>query len=131
MALARYVLRDQPKWTPEAIEAAMHAGSETHVKLLKAIPIHIVYFTAWVDANGGLHFRHDVYGYDARQASVAVQPQSRRPAGTKARRTGEAPTGAGVQTVVATGDGRGPVPPFALRASARSHRSASRGGGNP
>jgi murein L,D-transpeptidase YcbB/YkuD len=23
-----------------------------------------VYFTAWVDANGGLHFQPDIYGYD-------------------------------------------------------------------
>jgi murein L,D-transpeptidase YcbB/YkuD len=23
-----------------------------------------VYFTAWVDDNGGLHFQPDIYGYD-------------------------------------------------------------------
>jgi murein L,D-transpeptidase YcbB/YkuD len=26
--------------------------------------VHIVYFTAWVDHNGGLHFQPDIYGYD-------------------------------------------------------------------
>ena len=67
-ALAQYVLRDQPEWTPERISAAMRAGEERHVKLSRAIPIHIVYVTAWVDANGGLHFQNDVYGYDAAQA---------------------------------------------------------------
>jgi L,D-transpeptidase YcbB len=67
-ALARYLLREQPQWTPQAILAAMRAGEERHVKLVGAIPVHIVYFTAWVDANGGLHFRDDVYGYDARQS---------------------------------------------------------------
>jgi murein L,D-transpeptidase YcbB/YkuD len=34
------------------------------VKLKAAIPVHIVYFTAWVDDNGGLHFQPDIYGYD-------------------------------------------------------------------
>jgi murein L,D-transpeptidase YcbB/YkuD len=65
--LAQYVLRDQPEWTPDRITAAMRAGEEQHVKLTHAIPVHIVYMTAWVDANGGLHFQNDVYGYDAEQ----------------------------------------------------------------
>ena len=71
-ALAEYVLRDQPKWTPEAIRAAMRSGNERHVKLPAKIPVHIVYFTAWVDENGGLHFRNDVYGYDSKQRQVSA-----------------------------------------------------------
>jgi L,D-transpeptidase YcbB len=70
LALAKYVLRDQTRWTPEAIETAMHAGTETHVALRQAIPIHILYFTSWVDPKGGLQFRDDVYGYDAKQAAA-------------------------------------------------------------
>jgi murein L,D-transpeptidase YcbB/YkuD len=61
-------LRDQPEWTDEAIHAAMRAGDERHVKLRQPIPVHIVYMTAWVDEQGGLHFEDDVYGYDAKQA---------------------------------------------------------------
>jgi murein L,D-transpeptidase YcbB/YkuD len=72
-ALAQYVLRDQSEWTPERIVQAMRAGTERHVKLAAKIPVHIVYFTAWVDDNGGLHFQDDVYGYDARQAQVAAR----------------------------------------------------------
>jgi murein L,D-transpeptidase YcbB/YkuD len=64
IALAQYVLRDQRQWTPEAIQAAMNAGAETHVKITTPIPIHLTYFTAWMDASGGLNFRDDVYGYD-------------------------------------------------------------------
>ena len=66
--LAQYVLRDRPEWPPDAIHSAMRAGKERHVKLSQPIPVHIVYMTAWVDDNGGLHFQDDVYGYDARQA---------------------------------------------------------------
>ena len=63
-ALAKYVLRDDPAWTEAEILAAMNAGEEKHVKLKSPIPVHIVYFTAWVDDNGGLHFQPDIYGYD-------------------------------------------------------------------
>jgi murein L,D-transpeptidase YcbB/YkuD len=70
--LAQYVLRDQPEWTPDRIAAAMRAGEERHVRLTHAIPVHIVYMTAWVDANGGLHFQNDVYGYDATQARAGA-----------------------------------------------------------
>lgn len=63
--LARYVLRDYPEWNDDAIFAAMRSGVEKHVKLKKKIPVHITYFTAWVDENGGLHFQPDIYGYDS------------------------------------------------------------------
>lgn len=80
LTLAEYVLDGEPRWTTGTISAAMHAGTETHVRLKTPIPIHMVYFTAWVDAAGGVHFRDDVYGYDAKQMEAAKRPQGRRPA---------------------------------------------------
>jgi L,D-transpeptidase YcbB len=68
--LAKYVLRDQPEWTEQALYAAMHAGVEKHARLTTPIPVHIVYFTAWVDERGGLHFRDDVYGYEQEQGKA-------------------------------------------------------------
>jgi murein L,D-transpeptidase YcbB/YkuD len=62
--LAGYVLRDQPEWTPKRIHEAMRAGEETHVSLKESLPVHIVYFTAWVDESGILRGAKDVYGYD-------------------------------------------------------------------
>ena len=67
--LAEYVLKGYPEWTPETMQAAMHSGVEKHVKLKEKIPVHVVYFTAWVDEKGGLHFQPDVYGYDGKQAA--------------------------------------------------------------
>jgi L,D-transpeptidase YcbB len=67
--LANYVLRDYPEWDDSRIIQAMHSGEEQHVKLKETIPVHITYFTSWVDENGGLHFQPDIYGYDAKQAS--------------------------------------------------------------
>jgi murein L,D-transpeptidase YcbB/YkuD len=62
--LAKYVLKGYPEWDDESIFAAMRSGVEKHVKLKQKIPVHIAYFTAWVDENGGLHFQPDIYGYD-------------------------------------------------------------------
>ena len=64
--LAKYVLRGYPEWDETHILAAMNAGVEKQVKLTEPIPVHIVYFTAWVDDAGGLHFQPDIYGYDKR-----------------------------------------------------------------
>ena len=69
-ALAAYVLRDQSEWTTEHIKSAMNAGVEKYVKLDEMIPVHIVYFTTWVDEDGGVFFLPDVYGYDAKQARL-------------------------------------------------------------
>jgi len=68
--LAQWVLRDQPEWTPEKIQAAMHAGQERHVALKHRIPVYIVYATAWVDEAGRLNFREDLYGHDTRQRAL-------------------------------------------------------------
>ena len=55
-ALARYVLRGYGEWSDQQILEAMQSGHERHVKLNQPIPVHIVYFTAWVDEKRGLHF---------------------------------------------------------------------------
>ena len=50
------------------IEKTMFAGRETTVKLKEPRPVFILYFTAWVDKDGVLNFRDDVYGHDKRLA---------------------------------------------------------------
>jgi murein L,D-transpeptidase YcbB/YkuD len=67
-ALAQYVLRDVPEWTPETIRQAMDSGREKHVKLKAPIPVYILYKTAWVH-EGGVRFLKDLYGYDADHAA--------------------------------------------------------------
>ena len=62
--LAQYLLRQQPEWDESRIEAAMNSGQEQRVNLSSAVPVSITYFTAWVDRDGQLNFRDDVYGMD-------------------------------------------------------------------
>lgn len=66
--LANYLLRNQPEWTPERIDSCMHLTKEKWVTLTPQVPVFISYFTAWVDQNGVLNFRNDIYGHDAKMA---------------------------------------------------------------
>ena len=66
--LAEYLLRGEPEWTAERIRQAMFSGRETTVRLKERRPVRIGYFTAWVDGEGQLNFRDDVYGRDERLA---------------------------------------------------------------
>ncbi len=66
--LAEYLLRNDSTWTTEKIKTAMNSGKEKYVTLKQTIPVFIGYFTAWVDSNGDLNFRDDVYGHDKKMA---------------------------------------------------------------
>jgi murein L,D-transpeptidase YcbB/YkuD len=68
--LAEYVLRAQPEWTRERIQAAMHAGVEKWVTLKEPLPVYILYMTAWVDPEGAVQFREDIYGHDEKQQKL-------------------------------------------------------------
>ena len=62
--LAEYLLKDNSKWDSQAIYEAMHSGEEKYVKVSDPVPVFITYYTAWVDENGILNFRNDIYGHD-------------------------------------------------------------------
>ena len=63
--LAEYLLRADPRWTRETIVATAEKGLEHTVHLSPAVPVHLLYWTAWVDKDGIVHFQSDVYGRDA------------------------------------------------------------------
>ncbi|MBY6210167.1 L,D-transpeptidase family protein [Microbulbifer agarilyticus] len=69
--LAQIVLADQGrpgKWDQERL-ARFTTGSRTRsVELDQPIPVHIVYWTAWVDEEGLLNFRPDIYQLDKNTA---------------------------------------------------------------
>ncbi|HYL32604.1 MAG TPA: L,D-transpeptidase family protein [Stellaceae bacterium] len=65
-ALARRLMADDPKWTMDAIDAAVATGKTQRVMLPHPIPVSIVYWTAYVDDDGTVEFRNDVYGRDQR-----------------------------------------------------------------
>jgi murein L,D-transpeptidase YcbB/YkuD len=62
--LAQFILRNDANWDSVKIVKAMNAGKEQFYNVKEPIPVFIGYFTAWVDRNGKLNFRNDVYGHD-------------------------------------------------------------------
>jgi L,D-transpeptidase YcbB len=84
VALAQYVLRDQPEWTRERIAEAMHSDEEETVRLKSPIPVYLGYWTARVRPDNTVQFRKDVYDIDGRLAGKLADRLDRL------RRTGEA-----------------------------------------
>ena len=64
IGLAQYVLSTEPGWTKEKIESEIRNGKSQSIILPQPIPVYLVYFTAWVDDQGDVQFRDDVYGRD-------------------------------------------------------------------
>lgn len=42
----------------------MHRGREQYVTLSNPVPVYIAYLTAWIDNQGKLNFRNDIYNRD-------------------------------------------------------------------
>ena len=51
-------------WTLEKVQAQIDSGKKIDVKLPAPVPVHFVYLTAFVGANGLAQFRPDIYGRD-------------------------------------------------------------------
>src|SRR5690606_5336869 len=69
-ALAEMLLGDQG-WTRDRIRAQIDSGVRKVVNLKTKIPVHITYLTAWVNKDGTVHFRNDVYDRDPQLAAAA------------------------------------------------------------
>lgn len=61
---AKLLLSEQG-WTESRIQQTLATANDEQVKLEKKIPVHIAYFTVWVDKDGKLQSYRDVYGYDS------------------------------------------------------------------
>ncbi len=64
--LAMHLLRANKAWTRERVQSVIDGGSERTVMLTQDVPIHITYWTSWVDQTGLLQFRPDIYDRDRR-----------------------------------------------------------------
>jgi len=76
--LAAYLLQDAPKWSLEKLIAAVNRKKNKAILLSHPINIHILYWTAWVDKNGVINFRDDIYGRD-RQLNIALHEKATSP----------------------------------------------------
>jgi murein L,D-transpeptidase YcbB/YkuD len=75
VALAGWVLRDNPGWDEQRILAAMDGSDDHEVKLAHPIPVLIVYGTVIVLEDEVIRFYDDLYGQDA-ELEHALRTQS-------------------------------------------------------
>ena len=73
--LAEYLLQGNRGWTQEKIIEAIQTGEEQTVALSRPVNVFVLYLTAWVDENGVIQFRKDVYGRDKRLGTALLQNQ--------------------------------------------------------
>lgn len=62
--LASYLLNDGSQQMEEEVLANIYLDTNQTVTLPIAIPIYLVYWTAWIDQDGRMNFRDDIYGRD-------------------------------------------------------------------
>jgi len=74
LMLARYLLHGQ-RWNQDRVKDTLGSGKRKTVVLKEPIPVHLVYFTAWIDEAGKVNFREDVYGRD-RELDRAINQRS-------------------------------------------------------
>jgi murein L,D-transpeptidase YcbB/YkuD len=61
---------DGDAWSRDGVLAAIGEGETRRVDLAEPVAVHLIYRTAWVDEDGTVQFRRDVYGRDARLAAA-------------------------------------------------------------
>jgi murein L,D-transpeptidase YcbB/YkuD len=67
MRMVEKVLAEDKGWDAARVNQALHEGQRNNEIVIEhEIPVHLVYFTAWVDENGKLRTFRDVYGHEKR-----------------------------------------------------------------
>lgn len=74
MWLADYLLDDLGDWSVDRRESILATGRPTRVNMPAAMPLHLVYHTAWLGEAGQPVYREDVYGID-RMVTNALREQ--------------------------------------------------------
>jgi murein L,D-transpeptidase YcbB/YkuD len=79
--LAEVILNNEAGWSKGRIAGTIATGENTKVALTKKIPIHISYFTAWIDEDDKIRYANDIYGHDRKVwAAFAGEAIPRDPA---------------------------------------------------
>lgn len=82
--LAARLLGGDPAWSRERLAQTIAAGERRAIRLPQPMPIHLLYWTAWVGDGGELNFRADLYGADLAMArAVRRLPSLDLPSGRR------------------------------------------------
>jgi L,D-transpeptidase YcbB len=76
--LAVWLLKSNKLMNKDSIESYMNKETPKFVYLNDRVPVYFLYQTSWVDENGYLNFRKDIYGYDRMQLDLMNGIATRR-----------------------------------------------------
>ncbi len=76
--LAEVVLAETTGWSLDRIQSAIDSGERTIVTLAEPLPVHIGYLTSWVNKDGSIHFRQDIYDRDHTLADALLGTRAMR-----------------------------------------------------
>lgn len=88
MKLVEWIASYEPGFSDKgAVDRIIESGQPVDIELTRPIPVHFTYVTAWVESDGTIQFRPDIYGRDganelvgtADPEALAVQPTSFSP----------------------------------------------------
>ena len=71
LEFARLMLMEQNGWNQAQVDRYINGSRTRAVELKNPLPVYIAYWSAWVDEEGLLQFRPDIYGRDAPAKSSA------------------------------------------------------------
>lgn len=77
LELALYLVQNDPRWSQEKLLAGIASRREQTVQLPARVPVHLLYWTAWADEQGRVHFRRDLYERDAQLDAALHTPPPR------------------------------------------------------
>jgi murein L,D-transpeptidase YcbB/YkuD len=64
--LAEQLVADVPGWDRQRIDRVLEGRERTVVRLSANLPVHLTYATVWIDGEGDVQFRPDIYQRDAK-----------------------------------------------------------------
>jgi len=80
IALTNWLLNGEGRpsvMSGERIRSILAQDQETTVRLGRALPVHLLYWTSWVDEQGQIQYRRDLYQRDARLLQALNTPPPR------------------------------------------------------
>lgn len=75
--LAEKLLRGQQGWHRSNIDSTIDQNRTTRIRLQEKVPVYLMYWTSWVDEDGRLHMRDDIYKRDLIAGLAPTNPAVR------------------------------------------------------
>lgn len=76
--MAEVIMGEVQGWSRNRIDDVIASGRNSPIELDRTIPVHVTYFTMWVDGDGSVSHFKDIYGHDKRTiAALEGRPMAK------------------------------------------------------